>query len=719
MEVLSASSVVNIPAPTSPCTPGPSKHRSLLERRALRPTISPDLAPGTLNKGVLDPATTLPSCEPSMFVGGVSAAGNSVRAPRPSSGAVLPFVPLTPIMASPRLTPDIGPGPGPPVFVDFDGEHAASDSGNGSEITIPETINVQSPSHDGDLHVPDVVRLPDTSALAPGAALPTPSWTSTPPTPPLEATPTTRPDSPDNDGSPSRTRKRSRSRSGHVRPASVAVFPAYKRPSSPPPLQLCDTTPSSSASVSPLASPGSASEQETRSLAEVKRSRTLPKNFGKQQRSPSGEPVASGSRSTEHLPSRGGARMDDEDDVLPPSLSRHSRLRRRGLGDRSPLGTSVISRNDSIGSGRGRKMFLLDDEDASDGENEDEEQEMPQSEGSHESATDEHAAEAELDRQSEVAGVKRYHALMELLVTEAGYLTDLRALVKVSTVVVVVVDSRCFLTYRSQIYLAHLPSLNAPISSTILSRPSPSSISISSLGKSRPMQPSRSATAPMAPMAGPSPPTSDCPSAFPDKYADLFIETEHEKERGKGEKEKDKQAKRALFSDADLRTVRRNAEQLLQLHEGFVELLREKVEPLGFASAFVEGSAGKERECEPVSPIGSRQVDEAVNAAAEVFSQQVRLRAIRSKMHRLYAHSRVRRHPRSSCMSRSARSTTRRCLSSDTCKSGTPSSGIRTNNGVRFASRTSSSSRRRGPVRHRTERKPLHSRPARTWNRSQ
>ena len=128
--------------------------------------------------------------------------------------------------------------------------------------------------------------------------------------------------------------------------------------------------------------------------------------------------------------------MDDED-VLPPSLSRHSYLRRRGRSDRSPLGTSVISRDDSIGSGRGRPMFMLDDEDASDGENDDADQEMQTSEGSHETGTDNHSAESELDRQREAAGVKRYHALMELLLTEVGYLTDLRALVKVSAAFVV------------------------------------------------------------------------------------------------------------------------------------------------------------------------------------------------------------------------------------------------------------------------------------------
>ena len=174
----------------------------------------------------------------------------------------------------------------------------------------------------------------------------------------------------------------------------------------------------------------------------------------------------------------------------------------------------------------------------------------------------------------------------------------------------------------------------------MLNRPSPSSISISSLGKSRPIQPSRSATVPMAPMAGPGPPSSDCPSAFSDKYSDLFLENEHDKDKSKGDrdKDKDKQAKRALFSDTDLQTIRRNAEQLLELHEGFVKLLRERLEPLGFASAFVEGPAGKERECEPVSPIGSKQVDEAVNAAAEVFSQQVRLRAIEPRMHILCTH---------------------------------------------------------------------------------
>lgn len=114
---------------------------------------------------------------------------------------------------------------------------------------------------------------------------------------------------------------------------------------------------------------------------------------------------------------------------------------------------------------------------------------------------------------------------------------------------------------------------------------------------------------------------SDCPSAYFDKYAETSVERDPEK--GKGDR--DKQAKRALFSDADLQIIRRNADQLLQLHQRFLGILKEKLEPLGYGAAFSEPSAGKDEDyvLEDVAE-KLEAVDEAVEVVAEAFSDQVR-----------------------------------------------------------------------------------------------
>ena len=55
-------------------------------------------------------------------------------------------------------------------------------------------------------------------------------------------------------------------------------------------------------------------------------------------------------------------------------------------------------------------------------------------------------------------------------------------------------------------------------------------------------------------------------------------------------------------------------------------MLREKLEPLGFGSAFAEVPPGKEPDIG--SPTGPKDVDDAVEAVVHAFAEQVR-RAIR------------------------------------------------------------------------------------------
>ena len=53
-----------------------------------------------------------------------------------------------------------------------------------------------------------------------------------------------------------------------------------------------------------------------------------------------------------------------------------------------------------------------------------------------------------------------------------------------------------------------------------------------------------------------------------------------------------------------------------------MRILREKLEPLGFGSAFAEVPPGREPDI--ASPMGMKEVDEAVDAVAYAFTEQVR-----------------------------------------------------------------------------------------------
>ena len=96
------------------------------------------------------------------------------------------------------------------------------------------------------------------------------------------------------------------------------------------------------------------------------------------------------------------------------------------------------------------------------------------------------------------------------------------------------------------------------------------------------------------------------------------------RQEARGKSERDKQTRRPVYSDADLKTIRRNAEQLLLLHQRFVRILKEKLEPLGFGSALVETPTGRESAPEQFDASADLgQVDEAVNVVAETFTEQV------------------------------------------------------------------------------------------------
>ncbi|KAH9927267.1 uncharacterized protein B0H18DRAFT_1003792 [Fomitopsis serialis] len=236
-------------------------------------------------------------------------------------------------------------------------------------------------------------------------------------------------------------------------------------------------------------------------------------------------------------------------------------------------------------------------------------------------------SEAEVERLR--AATRKYHALMELLATEAGYLMDLRALVTV--------------------YLEHVPG-----SST-----SPT-LSIPSLGLSRSIPSSRSSFL----LPHPSPSTSASShlsvtddighgTAEKEKKRDKSRERLKDKERHKekhkaksSEKEntkgrdggkhrhkgKEKQvhhsrkhaqapARRPILADKDVSAICRNAQELLAFHDRFVCELRDAMVGFGLSRAF---EMGERKEEVALKPDGSEAaalptIDQAVAIVAEAF----------------------------------------------------------------------------------------------------
>lgn len=111
--------------------------------------------------------------------------------------------------------------------------------------------------------------------------------------------------------------------------------------------------------------------------------------------------------------------------MLLPSLSRSSRDSTKRI-----MPSGGVAREDSVNSSRGRRMFTLEDGDASDNDGE------TSAESSSKAQTLDVEVQSPVEDEklleSSRTGMKRYHALVELLTTEVGYLLDLRALVSVS-----------------------------------------------------------------------------------------------------------------------------------------------------------------------------------------------------------------------------------------------------------------------------------------------
>ncbi|KAF8969441.1 hypothetical protein BDZ97DRAFT_1962287 [Flammula alnicola] len=165
-----------------------------------------------------------------------------------------------------------------------------------------------------------------------------------------------------------------------------------------------------------------------------------------------------------------------------------------------------------------------------------------------------HSIEGIWETERNKDALRKFHALKELLATEVGYLMDLKALVTV--------------------YLRNLPALAARslTSSTTFGRASSSFTSgpwIHSYTQLQAAALSSSATLPETQNTSPSASAS---------Y-----------------KESSKISSRYLFSDAELESLTRNAEELFHLHEHFVKELHALLEPLGFAMEMAESDHGHQQ----------------------------------------------------------------------------------------------------------------------------
>lgn len=262
MEVLSSTSVP-LQAPT-PLLPHSSRS-SLLDRthtpRKLAQSLDHFPETHSSSSAGVSACNSLPAQLSTLVHGDPSTSLSSVtasatfRAPTRKSNntasGFLPFVPLTPIMASPRLTPDPGAGSGTVVVAGQVDERLSQyvskacsevERENLGDVPVrkmlagdPEVYlnaGLISSGALSDIANHDVGLVAINPGL--GAALVTPSWTSTPPTPPQRPVKSPR-DSLDNESAPMRKRS-SRNRLNQPRPASVAVFPEVRAVMDPPQL---------------------------------------------------------------------------------------------------------------------------------------------------------------------------------------------------------------------------------------------------------------------------------------------------------------------------------------------------------------------------------------------------------------------------------------------------------------------------------------------------
>ncbi|EJF62299.1 hypothetical protein DICSQDRAFT_180170 [Dichomitus squalens LYAD-421 SS1] len=552
-------------------------------------------------------------------------------------------------MASPTLTPEVA--------------HASTstamlEAAPRQLVPTPGHANMSSTNLGGS-----PVMTPPSAAAASGEdhvshhpSPPNPTWTTSPPTPPPKQPPAPRL-APATPLSPTSSSPRADDRSAHgPRPASLPPF------TSSPSAQ--DQVPASATSpvLAALSSNSSRVRASTRRMS-------LPVDFAKPL-PPRPALRADGApkelppppHTSENTPVYRGEE-EDADPSLPPSLTRRALASPTRGVSRARMGASETGLK-----GVGRKLFDLDlGMDEGDVSDEDEAEHLPgavkEGEGEEkrparesDNRPPEHAdmpdqdlqprdTELGLEREAEMGrarqkeraeGLRRYHALMELLTTEVGYLLDLRALVTVY------LDQLLLLSTPPTTPGSAGPSAFAPppppASQQCLSLPAPSrststfsALSIPSLfpsSRSSFLQPSPAPTPSVSASDYLSNSTSDCSSVQErERHTSCPHPTADAAAR---ERDKDSSSRlltlrpgksrsfAPLMPEKDARAVCRNAQDLLKYHERLVEELRDTVSVTTFRVAFAQGGESGEQRAEDVVA-AEEEVERAIELVAAKF----------------------------------------------------------------------------------------------------
>ncbi|KAI1796073.1 hypothetical protein LXA43DRAFT_1071516 [Ganoderma leucocontextum] len=257
----------------------------------------------------------------------------------------------------------------------------------------------------------------------------------------------------------------------------------------------------------------------------------------------------------------------------------------------------------------------------------------PDSERDRDRETEMGRARAQEQQRERAERLRRYHALMELLTTEVGYLLDLRALVTVY------LDQLLLLSTPPTSPASTGPSTLAPpplapsqqqclgVAPPSRSMSTFSALSIPSLFPS-----SRSSFLQPSPLPTPSVSadylsnsTSDCGSlqererhtSCPPATADgVSREREREGSRILTLRHGKSRTFGPLLSERETRVICRNAQDLLGQHERFVSELRDAVSVTSFRVAFEQGSQGRTQRADEIA---AEEVERAIELVAAKF----------------------------------------------------------------------------------------------------
>ncbi|KAI0751110.1 hypothetical protein C8Q80DRAFT_1268399 [Daedaleopsis nitida] len=515
----------------------PQQRPSLLDRRASN--NMPDL-PDHLSMADLFSHTPRPS--PS------SSALRQLHNPRRPSAGLLSFIPLTPIMASPLLTPDVIHAPTPAAVLE-----------SAARQRVP-----------GHGHLED-------DYITHHASPPNPVWTTSPPTPPPKTSspPRVAPSTPHSPARAMRHRSKTRSWNAHPyrpspRPASVAYF-----------------TPSAPFASSAAAAPSVPTNVPAQTERVPVRRMSLPSDLSKPLPRVPGPSTDGALKDLPPVPVRcGGAPINtDMAQTLLPSLTS-----RAPTSANTKASTGPQAGETSTLRVVGKKLFNLamDEGDQSDEEEPEQRAYKEQSRPTREHLDLEpdmgQTRVRELEKEK-AERLRRYHALMELLTTEVGYLLDLRALVTVYLDQLVFLSSIPTTPTPTGSSLSCISPLGPPICIGVVPPRSMSSFSALFPNSRSPPNASESPISTSQEISG-----SQDRDRQPSGSSDT---TTRDRERDKENLDrllplKTGKTSGPVLIEREVRAVCRNAQELLNFHERFVCELRDAVAVLGFQAVFAQ-----------------------------------------------------------------------------------------------------------------------------------